>query len=388
MLKLGLIINPFAGLGGSAGLKGSDGADIILQAQKKGIAPRSPLRATRALECLAQQTNALENVKFFCYDGAMGADVVRSLGFGVTVIGASESAQSCAQDSYQAAQKLAASDIDLLLFAGGDGTARDIYRALSDVRPELPVLGIPAGVKMHSAVYAINPEAAGAVLSHLYRAEPVLIGEREVRDIDEEKLRAGSVQSKYYGELSVPELDEFIQQVKNSGRTPEPLILADIAAEIIDQLDEDTLTIFGPGSTTKAVLDELSCDAALLGVNAYTAGTLVGCDLDGAELLQLVENFNGPVRLLLSVIGGQGHIIGRGNQQLLPEILRSIGKANIQILAVPSKLEELNSRPFLIDTNDPQLDQTLSGFYTVVTGYRQAVLYPAATTAETMMREH
>jgi len=285
----------------------------------------------------------------------------------------SQAGKTTAADTEAAAKALQALGVDLILFVGGDGTARNIFNAVGSSQP---VLGVPSGVKTHSGVYAVSPEAAGEIVSLLITGELVTIGEQEVRDIDEDAFRQGVVKAKYYGELLVPEEGRFLQQVKNGGREVEELVLADIAAELIENMDGETLYIVGPGSTTRALMEELSLENTLLGVDLICDQQLVANDVTGPELEAAIESHDGPARAIITAIGGQGHIIGRGNQQLTPKVLRHLGKDNIDVIATKSKILELEGRPLLVDSHDPELDRELGGFIRVITGYRDYIMYP------------
>lgn len=365
--RLGLIINPFAGMGGPAGLKGSDGSDIVAQAQALGQTPRAPDRALRCLQPLA----ALP-IDLYTIGGAMGEAIARAAGFAPVVVQAA-SEPSTAEDTRRAAKALKQQQVDLILFVGGDGTARDIYAALGDSQP---VLGLPSGVKMHSSVYAIVPEAATEIVRAMVEGRLVALDLGEVRDIDEDAFRAGRVQSRYYGELQVPAEPRYIQAVKQGGVESEPLVLDDIAADIREAMEPDTLYIFAPGSTTFAVTEAMGLDATLLGVDVVQNESLVAKDVDAASLEQRLAAHRGRVVLVVTAIGGQGHVFGRGNQQLSPAVLKRIGRDNIWIIATKTKLEALQGRPLLLDTNDPILDREWAGHIRVITGYRDAVLYP------------
>ncbi|MBN8430932.1 ATP-NAD kinase family protein [Microbulbifer salipaludis] len=376
--KLGLIINPWAGIGGPAGLKGSDGVDTVARALQAGIQPQSHKRAEIALQALRPFADALEIVT---YAGDMGETLARALGFSVAVVGAAESGRSTPEDSEAAARAIRAAGADLIVFAGGDGTARNMVNALGD---NFPVLGIPAGVKMHSACFAISPKAGGEVLRRLMAGELVDLHQREVRDIDEKSFREGRVSTRYYGELLVPEEGHFLQAVKNAGREVEELAVADIAAGIIEQMDEqdpNTLYIFGPGSTTLAVLSELGAEGTLLGVDLWQGGNLLAADVNALQIEDAIrrhreENAENPVKIVLTAIGGQGHLIGRGNQQLSPAVLQAVGRDHLMVVATKTKITELGGRPLLIDSGNPSLDEAWSGFIPVVTGYRDEILYP------------
>lgn len=368
--NLGLIINPLAGIGGGVGLKGSDGADTVSRALALGALQRAPERCKRALESIMQYS---DSINVLAFAGAMGADVAAELGFKVEIVGTPQLAVSSPEDTQRAAKILKSRGVDLILFAGGDGTARDICAA---VGLNQPVLGVPAGVKMHSGVYAVSPEAAGEVLQLLMCGDAVPLRDQEVRDIDEAEFRGGRVRAKYYGEMRVPEAEQFVQQVKNSGRVPEPLEQADIAATVIEQILEDELYIVGPGSTTLAVMAEMGLSGTLLGVDLVCNQQLLAADVGSADIIAALAKHDGSVRILVTAIGGQGHIIGRGNQQISAEILHKVGRSGLSIIATPSKIEELNGRPLLIDSNDAVLDRAWSGFCSVIVGYNEVVLYP------------
>ena len=368
-LRIGLLVNPLAGVGGSVALKGSDGADTVAEALRRGASPQAPARAARAL------ANLPADVTLLTWGGAMGEDSASMAGREARVLGQANS-PSDAGDTRRAAAELLAAGIDLLLFAGGDGTARDLVDA---VAYRVPVLGIPAGCKMHSAVYAVNPEAAAELVGRLSRGEVLPVLTAEVRDIDEQAFREGVVRARHYGELRVPGDPALVQQVKCGGRELEDLQVTEIAAHVVDHMQADTLYLMGSGSTVAEVMAQLGLDNTLLGVDAVLNNQLVGQDLTAAQMLELVRDR--PARAVLSVIGGQGHLFGRGNQQFSPEVIRALGRDNLMVLASRLKLGTLAGRPLLVDTGDAALDRELAGLITVVAGYEDEVFYRLATTA-------
>lgn len=372
MFKLGLIINPYAGLGGSVALKGSDGAEIRNEAMARGAEQRAAGRMARALKLMLSKVFVTE-IEVYCFAGEMGEDVARQLGFTPHVIGTAQSSPSEAEDTCAAARALMDARVDLILFAGGDGTARLIADV---VGTRQPVLGVPSGVKMHSGVYAISPEGAGEILAQLISGQLVNVAERDVKDIDEDAFRNGQVRARFYGTLLVPEDSQFLQQVKNAGTERDELAQLDVAQEMIRQLDEDTLYLVGPGSTTHMFLQELGLDGSLLGVDLLLNNELVARDVTAAQILSYLAAHRGSVKMIITVIGGQGHILGRGNQQFSPEVIRRVGNENIFIIAARGKILALQGRPLWVDTNDPDLDQTFSGYMRVITGYNEQVLYP------------
>lgn len=373
MFKLGVIINPWAGIGGAVGLKGSDGDEIVRQAIASGAEQKAGKRAVEALKLLHPYADSLE---IYCYDGAMGFDAVTAAGLDATVIGAS-SEPSCAEDTIAAARAMQQRGMDLIVFAGGDGTARNIVEALGD---HVPVLGIPAGVKMHSGVYAVSPRAAGELLVRLVTAGLVDIGPAEVRDIDEGAFREGRVNTRFYGELLVPREGQFLQQVKSSGREVEELVVQDIGADIVEAMDDERLYLIGPGSTPSGIMQELGLDNTLLGVDAIYNRQQIGTDLNEQQILSLLE-MHPKATIVVTAIGGQGHVFGRGNQQFSAEVIRRVGLENIVIVATKTKITALEGRPLLVDTSDPALDAELAGYRQVITGYHDAIMYPLGLAA-------
>ncbi len=375
MLKLGLLVNPYAGLGGPVGLKGSDGADIRDEALKRGAKPRAVERAHRALAVLAHPDVDVD-IEIVCWEGAMGSDALEGLELPWQSCGKPAAEPTSAEDTARAARAIAAEEPDVLVFAGGDGTARDILDAVGD---RVAALGIPSGVKMHSAVYAVSPEAAGELLKRLAQAGLVNVELREVRDIDEDAFREGVVKARYYGELLTPEEGHFLQRTKVAGVESEALVAEDIAADIVESLAPGTIYLIGPGSTTAAIMAELGLANTLLGVDAICDGEVLLNDAGEPELLELLARENKPAEIIVTAIGGQGHVFGRGNQQFSPAVLRMVGLDNITIVAGKGKIKGLNGEPLLVDTNDPALDAELCGYRKVVTGYHDAILYPVAT---------
>ena len=365
LFRLGLIINPLAGLGGSVGLKGSDG-----QAQKAlalGATPQAMQRVKTALtELLAQK----DKFEILTVAGDMGQSVCEELGLQSQVVYTPPSWPSSASDTENAARLLAQQGVDILLFAGGDGTARNICAAVAD---NTTVLGIPAGVKIHSGVYAISPQAAGKLVAKLVAGELVSLSEAPVMDIDEQAFRSGVVKARRFGEMRIPALLRYVQSVKMGGRESEELVLADLAAYVVSQLEDDVRYVMGSGSTVAAVMAEIGLDNTLLGVDVVENGQLIAKDVTAAQLLQLVQGR--PSKLIITLIGGQGHVFGRGNQQLSPEVIRAIGRDNILLIASKTKLQQLEGRPLLADSGDATLDKQLTGLINVLTGYNDYVMY-------------
>ncbi|MHB1404297.1 MAG: ATP-NAD kinase family protein [Desulfitobacteriaceae bacterium] len=368
--KLGLIVNPVAGMGGRVGLKGSDGADILQRAIELGAQPESPQRAKHALEKLL---TIKEDLELITYPYEMGAQEARDCGFDPVIIGTVESGRTTPQDTVKAARDLAEQKVDLILFAGGDGTARNIYDAIGD--RDVPVIGIPAGVKIHSAVYATNSRNAGEVALLYLQGKIKKILDSEVMDIDEDAFREGRVTAKLYGYLKAPHEERLVQGLK-SGRTEgEASALNSIADQVIEDMQADVLYIIGPGTTTRPIMQKLNLKFTLLGIDAIRNKELVANDLTEKQLLDLIQGKK--AKIIVTVIGGQGYIFGRGNQQLSPRVLRQVGKENIIVITPRNKLTALGGKPLLIDTGDYEVNSMLSGYYRIITGYEQTIMFKA-----------
>ena len=372
MFKLGLLINPIAGIGGSVAFKGSDGEGIAEQALALGASAKANLRAQAALEILADYQ---EQIIIYTAAGLMGEQLAQQLGFKVEVIYTPPSEKTTAKDSENTVTALCELGVDLLLFAGGDGTARNVSHVVAE---QFPVLGIPAGCKIHSGVYAITPKAAGRIVELMITNQLVTLTEADVMDIDESLFRQGIVKAKRYGEMQIPAELRYVQAVKSGGKELDELVLQDIAGHVINLMD-DELFVVGSGSTTAFLMEELSLENTLLGVDLVKEHQLLESDVTEAQLYAAIEAAQTQVKLVITLIGGQGHIFGRGNQQLSPRVIKAIGKENIIIIATKTKLNALDSRPLIADTGDSELDQALSGYFPIVTGYNDQVLYPVAS---------
>lgn len=368
MFLLGLLVNPLAGLGGSVALKGSDGvAELALS---KGAVPRAMARAATVLEGLKPWCDQIE---VLTASGDMGSAMAESAGFRTRCV-YDAAVPTTSNDTQRAAEQLLAAHVDLLLFAGGDGTARDVA---SVVGLKVPVLGIPAGVKMQSGVFAVTPHAATELVSLMIAGELVLVDKAEVRDIDEAALRTGKVASRYYAEMRVPSEGRYIQQVKCNGREVEELVLQEIAAEVTEQMQPDITYFVGPGTTTAAVMQALSLPNTLLGVDVVKEGELLVPDADAAALESFCEQ--GPCQIIMTATGGQGMLLGRGNQQFSAKVLTAVGREGLIVLATNEKLTALQGRPLLMDLPDESLVPVFSGFIEVISGYQHRVLYRLST---------
>ncbi len=365
--RLGLIVNPIAGIGGRVGLKGSDGVEIQRRALQLGAVRESESRAVQALQMVQSIGDRLEVIT---YPHEMGEDAARECGFEPKVVGRIERGETTAEDTRNAALALMGLNVDLLLFAGGDGTARDIYSAVGQ---RIPVLGIPAGVKIHSAVFGTSPRSTGALAALYLRGRASSLREAEVMDIDEEAFREGRVSARLYGYLKVPYRSELVQGQKAASGPGEQASQRAIAADITDRMQADCLYIIGPGTTTKAIASQLGLSKTLLHVDVVKGGEMVATDVRESQLLELLQGVKAKV--IVTPIGGQGHIFGRGNQQISPEVIRRVGRDNVIVVSTAGKIDSLGGKPLLVDTGERAVDKMLSGYIRVVTGYDEQIVY-------------
>ncbi|MGW2312124.1 ATP-NAD kinase family protein [Actinomadura luteofluorescens] len=366
-MRIGLVVNPVAGLGGRVGLKGSDGADVQEKARALGATPHAAERAALALAELRSRIGGPFTVP--TAGGPMGEDAVLDAGL-IPDVRYRPGEPTTAADTVRAAAALAP-HADLLLFAGGDGTARDVLDA---VGASVPVLGVPTGVKMHSAVFGATPRAAGEAAA-LMAAGGVRIRDAEVMDLDEDAVRDGRVSARLYGHVRVPDVPVRVQQRKVGGTVTDPSSVGGIAAALAERLGPSELLVLGPGTTMRAVANALGADVPLMGVNVLAGGgTVVAADVAAAELEALAGTT--PAWIAVTPIGGQGFLFGRGNQQISPAVLRAAGRDRLAVAATEAKLASLGGRPLLVDTGDEDLDADLRGHLPVLTGHGRFAMYP------------
>lgn len=365
-MKLGLIVNPIAGMGGKVGLKGTDGAYILEKARKLGAKPEATFKAKKALNLLS---DIKDKIHLVTCPGTMGEDIAKQLGFTLTVLGEKKDITG-PEDTEKAAKKMLEMEVDMILFAGGDGTARNIYNAIKD---KVPALGIPAGVKIHSAVYANHPRSAGEVALKYLQGRLTTLKEAEVMDIDEVAFRKGQVTARLYGYLKVPFEKQLVQSLKAGRSQGDEAALDSIADRIIEDMEKDTLYIIGPGTSTRPIMEKLKAPNTLLGVDILKNKKLVAADVNEKGILEKIKDKR--AKIVVTVIGGQGYIFGRGNQQLSADVIKKVGRKNIKIVATKNKLASLRGRPLLADTGDDKVNAKLAGYMRVTTSYNEDIMY-------------
>ena len=380
MVRLGLLVNPDAGLGGRLGLKGSDGQAEL--ARSKGAEDRSGPRMRLMLEYFSKlRRSGFEGIEWVSSEGRMGTDwFPQGATIGSVRTTHSSSGSTSADDTATAVGALLEEGIDLLVYAGGDGTTRDIVAALDSAgSPGTPVIGVPAGVKMHSGCFAASPKAAAEVLSAWLDGD-LLLASTEVLDLDEERYRQGEWVVQLYAEAMTPASPRWMQgskqRIEASDEEDTTEGLADHIRELV--ISEDGLVIWGSGGTLRAIAEMNGFQPTNLGIDATLGNEQVGTDLDETGLLEILSSHTGPVTLLLSPMGGQGFLIGRGNLQLSPEVLRAIGIDNILGVVTPAKL--LTVRRLRIETGDANLDAEFAAkrYMKVLQGYRTTRVLPVA----------
>ena len=365
-MRLGFIVNPIAGMGGRVGLKGTD--DVLEEAIARGAKPVAPSRATEFLKKLKRNMTE-KSVEVITCPGIMGEEEAREADFHVQVLPMKIGGETTAEDTKTAVDLLAAANVDLIVFVGGDGTAKDIFDAMRGCR-QVPVLGVPSGVKMYSGIFAVNPsDAVEVVLAYCQgRAE---ITELEVIDSDERAIRDDVFAVKLHGFLKGPFLPARIAGSKQV--SPETDDEADnqraIARFILEQVPNDATWILGPGTTVKRLAELLGVEKTVLGVDVCHDKKAI-LDLDEKGILKEVKDWKN-VWIVLSPIGRQGILLGRGNQQVSPEIVKRVGKEKLIVAATKSKLQNIEGNVLRVDTGDVETDKLLKGYIRVVTDYKE-----------------
>jgi predicted polyphosphate/ATP-dependent NAD kinase len=358
---LGLIVNPVAGMGGSVGLKGTDGA-MYQKALALGAEPVTPKRTRDLLTHIQHK----DDVSLLVAPGEMGEQHVE--GFVPFKVVGEIGQETSAKDTERIAREMVDRGIELLIFVGGDGTARDICDAIDS---RVPVVAVPAGVKVFSAAFAVSARAAAEMIDAFLEGSTVT--EEEVLDIDEEAFREDRLASRLYGYLLVPEVRQFLQPGKAASSVGKTAAQSkqEIATYVVEGMDPETLYLLGPGTTLKAIADELGVVKTLLGVDAVHAGALVGKDVNELGILDLLESC-GKSKIMVTPIGGNGFILGRGSKQFTPEVIRQVGTNNIMVVGTRDKVSQLEC--LRVDTGDLALDEMFRGYVRVTVGYGEAML--------------
>jgi len=357
--KIGLIMNPVAGMGGSVGLKGTDG-EMYRKAIELGAVPVTPARTEDMLAHLKRK----DDILWLTAPELMGEESLHEEGFNYEVVG-SIGSETSAEDTRRISREMVAQGAELLVIVGGDGTARDILDALDS---QVPVVAVPSGVKVFSAAFATSARAAAEMVDAF--VDGCGVTQEEVLDIDEDAYRNNRLSASLYGYLLVPDVPSFLQP----GKAASDVSLsseenkADIAAYIHDEMDDETLYLLGPGTTIQAIADEMQQPKTLLGIDAYYAGKRIGEDLNEKDILRLLDEYE-KAKIIVTPIGGNGFIFGRGSKQFTPQVLRRVDRQNILVAANHDKLLQMPA--LRVDTGDEILDEVLSGYMEVVVGHRE-----------------
>ena len=380
MVRIGILANPDAGLGGRLGLKGSDGQAEL--ARSRGAEDRSGPRLESMLGHFSRiHRDESTQIEWITSNGRMGTEwIPDEFEIGTISVIHQSPGKTSASDTRDAVADLLEHGIDLLVYSGGDGTTRDIVSTLSDSEtPELPVIGVPSGVKMHSGCFASSPKAAAEVLSAWIHGD-LLVSSTEVLDLDEDLYRKGKWVVRLYAEAFSPNSPRWMQGSKELIQTEsEEEIIIGLSDHIGESIAEQgRLVIWGSGGTLREIGSNIGFELTTLGIDATIGGEQVGTDLSESGIIEILDSHDGPVTLLLSPMGGQGFLIGRGNLQLSPAVLRSIGIENILGVVTPAKL--LTVRALRIETGDESLDQEFASkrYMKVLQGYRTTRILPVS----------
>jgi NAD+ kinase len=349
MRRIGVVVNPIAGMGGRVGLKGTDGK--VDEARRRGAEQRAPDRARTALESVAE---AGADVELLTYGDPMGESIAREVGFNPTVVGAPANPdETASEDTRDAVRAFADANVDAILFVGGDGTAVDVATTLDGLNADVPILGVPAGVKVYSSVFGVSPRAAGRIVARFSETERA-----EVNDIDEDAFRGGEVVTELRAVATVPVADQRQSAKQLGGGSVESL-----AESVAGAVEPGVTYVLGPGSTVGAIKEQLGFDGTTLGVDVWRDGEVLARDAAESDILDALGDRN---VIVVSPIGGQGFVFGRGNQQLSPAVIR---QCDLEVVASRRKLDGIGT--LRVDTGDPELDEELRGWLRVRIGQHE-----------------
>lgn len=364
---MGFIVNPIAGMGGRVGLKGTD--NVINEAIKRGAKPVASTRATRFLKKL-KKLHPKAAFHIITCPTPMGEAETQAASLPAKVLEMPLKPKTTAQDTKTAIKHMTALKVDLIVFVGGDGTARDILDATRNIHGP-PVLGVPSGVKMYSAIFAVNPSEAAEVVN-AFAEETAQITDFEIMDADERAIRSDDrIAVSLYGYLKGPFVPTRLAASKQI--SPETLDEHEnqmaVARFIVEEMDPEGTYLLGPGTTVKCIADLLGVEKTVLGVDLYRNKAVVK-DVNEERILTEIEGFKN-VWIVVSPIGRQGMLLGRGNQQISPRIIKKVGKERIIAVATRSKIQGIEGNVLRVDTGDREVDEALRGYLRVATDYRE-----------------
>lgn len=365
MKKVGLIVNPIAGMGGKIGLKGTDGynyTELVNDFRARRISDE------KCREALGELLDIRDSIEIITYGKTMGENILKDMGFKYALAGSFYDVNSSSLDTINAAKLISQRDVDILVFVGGDGTARNIYEA---VGLDQVVIGVPSGVKMQSSVHGITARKAGELIKEFLTSSSGRTTEGEVMDIDETLYKDGKVFSKLYGYLRIPLSRKYVQNKKTGSLESEKYFQDAIACYIEDNMSDDFQYLIGPGSTTAQIMNRLGLKNTLLGVDLIYDKKLVKNDMNEEEILSAVKNRR--TKLIITPTGGQGFLLGRGNQQISEAVALNLRKEDIIVISTKNKLLSFGSEPLLLDLGEDG-NRHLSGYYKIVSGYDDFVV--------------
>ncbi len=368
-MLVGLLVNPIAGMGGRVGLKGTDG--VVEEAIRRGALPVAPVRASEFLQTLKQRFKRNSDLSLIVCPAQMGEDIARSNDIDYRVVDMTVSDKTTSEDTVNCVQALYSEGVRLLVFVGGDGTARDILDAINKGSMEdLLVLGVPSGVKMYSGIFVVNPPDAAEVVG-LVKDGGAGIAEFEIMDADEDAFREDRFVIKLYGYMKGPSVPARFQGAKQA--SPETVNEREaqeaIARYIIEQMIPEGTYILGPGTTVKTIAELLDIQKTTLGVDVYYKGQVFN-DVNETRIIELVKDFT-KTWIIVSPIGHQGMLFGRGNQQISPGVIERVGRDHIFVISTPAKLKGIEGETLKVDTGDARVDAILRGYIRVITDYNE-----------------
>ena len=362
-MRIGFLINPIAGMGGKVGLKGTD--NVVQKAIDMGAEPSSPGRALAALLSISPTIIS----ELLVYGSNMGEEVALKAGFKPIVVGYPQNKKTSVADTQNSIQSFVSQKVDLVLFAGGDGTAVDISHTLDELKSDIPFLGIPSGVKVYSSVFANSPQDVGSILSSYSTTEL-----REIMDLDEAAYRQGKLVPHLHSIRPVPLSTELQSSKQLLGGTVEGAIEG-----LLSEFSPNVTYILGPGGTLHQLKKEIGFEGTLLGVDIWQthsskdqnssnssslplsiSGTVIVKDANESDILSSLTDTN---VVIVSPIGGQGFILGRGNGQISPSVLEH---CTIKLIGSRNKLDAIDV--LRVDSGDQNIDSTIQGWHRVHIG--------------------
>ena len=285
-----------------------------------------------------------------------------------------QSKKTSEADSVNLLNEFKNQNVDLIIYAGGDGTSVLVHSVIND---SIPVIAIPIGVKMYSGIFPVSPIHSADIFNEFINNTSNEYTLREISDLDDTLIEKGITSTKFAGYLKTPlitNLNFSLQESKGGGIASEKDELDNLIEDFNSRYTNNSAYLLGPGSTTNSLIESKGLKGTLLGFDILQNNKIIKADCSEEDIFKFVTNSKSDIYLVITIIGNQGFLFGRGNQQISPRILNKIDiNKNLLIYATSSKLDSLEN-DILIDTGSSSSDSIFGKYINIISGYKYTEL--------------